>query len=111
MSTADNHEIETGVPDSGAPEKKSPRKRRPRREPPTWSARLYLRIAPANMALARFLLEADDNLGYLSTLDRATGLLVFIHSPDQSREARAFIEDARTLMPIEIVDTGSALNQ
>lgn len=105
MNAAENCETEAGVPDNGSPANNSPRKRRPRREPPVWSARIYLRIAPAHMALARFLLEADDNLGYLSTLDRATGLLVFIHSPDQSREARAFIEDARTLMPIEIVDT------
>lgn len=63
------------------------------------------------MALARFLLESHDNLGYLSVLDRATGLMVFTHSPDQAREARNFIEEARTAAPIEIVETPASLNQ
>ncbi len=57
------------------------------------------------MALARFLLEGNDHLGYLSVLDRTTGLMVFIHSPDQTQEAQDFIEGARTVMPIEIVKT------
>lgn len=80
-------------------------RKRPRREPPTWSARLYLRIAPMHMALARFLLEGNDHLGYLSVLDRTTGLMVFIHSPDQTQEAQDFIEQARTVLPVEVVET------
>lgn len=55
------------------------------------------------MALARFLLEANDHLGYLSVLDRTTGLMVFTHSPDQTQEAKDFIEGARNVLPIEIV--------
>jgi hypothetical protein len=55
---------------------------------PTRSARLYLRLAPKDIALCRFLLEARDNLGYLTVLDRSAAVLELVHSPGQAREVQ-----------------------
>lgn len=60
---------------------------------PTRSARLYLRLAPRDIALCRFLLEARDNLGYLTVLDRSAAVLELVYSPGQEREVREALED------------------
>ncbi|MDR3043772.1 MAG: DUF4911 domain-containing protein [Desulfovibrio sp.] len=53
--------------------RKRPRKPSPPLPPPHESARLYARIAPRHIAMFRFLLEAQDNLGYMTVLDRGVG--------------------------------------
>ncbi|WP_035067368.1 DUF4911 domain-containing protein [Nitratidesulfovibrio termitidis] len=53
--------------------RKRPRKPSPPLPPPRTSARLYARIAPRHIAMFRFLLEAQDNLGYMTVLDRGVG--------------------------------------
>lgn len=53
--------------------RKRPRKPSPPLPPPRASARLYARIAPRHIAMFRFLLEAQDNLGYMTVLDRGVG--------------------------------------
>lgn len=53
--------------------RKRPRKPSPPLPPPSASSRLYARIAPRHIAMFRFLLEAQDNLGYMTVLDRGVG--------------------------------------
>jgi hypothetical protein len=53
--------------------RKRPRKPSPPLPPPRASSRLYARIAPRHIAMFRFLLEAQDNLGYMTVLDRGIG--------------------------------------
>ncbi|MGJ3522655.1 DUF4911 domain-containing protein [Nitratidesulfovibrio sp. D1] len=53
--------------------RKRPRKPAPPLPPPRESARLYARMAPRHIAMFRFLLEAQDNLGYMTVLDRGIG--------------------------------------
>jgi hypothetical protein len=81
--------------------------RRPARPLPTRSARLYLRLAPRDLAFFKFCLEAHDNLGYFTVLDRfaATGYLV--HSPGQAREAAQFLESLRGEMDIAVLPLGA----
>lgn len=56
--------------------------------PPTRSGRIYLRMPARNMAMLKFLLEARDNLAYLSVVDRYPGLAMVVFSPDQEDEVR-----------------------
>ncbi|MBG3878520.1 DUF4911 domain-containing protein [Desulfovibrio oxamicus] len=53
--------------------RKRPRKPSPPLPPPHESSRLYARIAPRHIAMFRFLLEAQDNMGYMTVLDRGVG--------------------------------------
>ncbi|MBZ2173463.1 DUF4911 domain-containing protein [Nitratidesulfovibrio sp. SRB-5] len=53
--------------------RKRPRKPSPPLPPPHESSWLYARIAPRHIAMFRFLLEAQDNLGYMTVLDRGVG--------------------------------------
>lgn len=53
--------------------RKRPRKPSPPLPPPRASSRLYARIVPRHIAMFRFLLEAQDNLGYMTVLDRGIG--------------------------------------
>ena len=84
--------------------RRKPRKPVQRGPLPTRSARLYLRLAPRDIALCRFLLEARDNLGYLTVLDRSAALLELVHSPGQEREVRSALEEIAQDVPLEIVE-------
>lgn len=63
--------------------RKRQRKARPPLPAPASSARVYIHIAPADVALFRFLLEAEDNLGYMSVLNRWGAVLKVSCSPHQ----------------------------
>ena len=85
----------------------SPSRRRPRKRvltpAPESSARLYVRVAPADIALFRFLLEAHDNLGVFTVVNKFEGVLMVRFSPQQRREMEAFLRQAGTEMAIEVV--------
>ncbi|GFK92662.1 hypothetical protein NNJEOMEG_00487 [Fundidesulfovibrio magnetotacticus] len=81
----------------------APRKRRDPYAAPRRSARLYLRADPAHIALLRFLLEAHGHLGVLSTLDSHRAVLCIVHSPESATEMREFLEEARELVPFEVI--------
>ena len=78
----------------------APKKRRLRfgrvLPPPERSTCMYVQIAPRDVAMFRFLLEAEDNLGYMSVVDRWSAALKVIFSPHQEKELRAWLEDAKT---------------
>jgi hypothetical protein len=64
---------------------------------------VYLRVAPAYLARLKFLLEAHDNLGLLTVVDRRTAVARFVFSPHFRAEALAFLREAAELAPHEIV--------
>lgn len=85
-----------------------------RREPVTLSpaarsAVLVIRIAPRDVGLFRFLLEARDNLALFTVLDPRAALLKLLFSPHQRDEVRATLADMVTLLPLR-VEEWSALS-
>ncbi|MDR1685283.1 MAG: DUF4911 domain-containing protein [Desulfovibrio sp.] len=67
--------------------------------PPGRSARLYVVIAPSAVGLFRFLLEAHDNLGLMTVLDRRRAALLLRFAPGMEQEMREFIEDVKAMLP------------
>lgn len=86
---------------------KSTSRRRPRKRicppAPEWSARTYVRIAPASIGLFRFLLEGHDNLGIFTVVDKFKGILLMRYSPHLRREMKAFLKQAATEMDLEVL--------
>lgn len=78
-------------------------KRRPPQPPPRQSARLYVRIAPAHVGMFRFLLEAEDNLAYATTVDRWASVLRVTFSPHQRCETLRCLEAMRTRIPFALI--------
>lgn len=58
---------------------------------PRYSGRLYCRIDPSRVHMFRFLLEAEDNLGIMTVVDRWGAVLMLRFSPQQERELREFL--------------------
>lgn len=89
-----------------------PRRRKPVRLPPARrSAKLLVRIAPAQVALFRFLLEAHDNLALFTVLHSRTAnrpgdpsLLKLLFSPHQERDVRAALDAMRGAVPFDVAE-------
>lgn len=89
------------------------KKRKARRLPPPlpaprWSGRLYVRIAPDKVGMFRFLLEAEDNLGYMSVVDRWAAVLQVVFSPHQEQTMRQCMRDMQTLIPFTLLEPPSS---
>ncbi|MDR2799824.1 MAG: DUF4911 domain-containing protein [Desulfovibrio sp.] len=76
------------------------RKRRKRRvfPPPALSARLYVYISAQKVGLFRYMLEAHDNLGLMTVVDRWRAALLLRFSPHRDREMREFLRDMRDFL-------------
>ncbi len=70
--------------------------------PPGHSQRLYVHVAPAAIGMFRFLLEAQDNLGYMSVVNKFDGILQVVFSPHQAHEMHAFLESMQEIIPFSI---------
>lgn len=88
-------------------EHKIARKRKIRYRPPLppakESGRIYIRMDSRDVAMFRFLLEAEDNLGYMTVLDRWRALLKVTFSPHQARQMRACLGTMRAMLDFEII--------
>ncbi|MFW5863118.1 MAG: DUF4911 domain-containing protein [Desulfohalobiaceae bacterium] len=73
--------------------------------PPRWSQRLYLELAKKDIAFFRFLLESQDNLAYMSVVDRFTPVLKLTFSPGQAGEVEEFLESVSTELGIRLLPT------
>ena len=51
----------------------------------------------------RFLLEAEDNLGYMSTVDRWASILRVTFSPHQEKDVYRYLETMREQIPFKII--------
>ena len=89
------------MPGSAARKKK--RRFRPPLPAPRLSSRLYVRLRPADVAMFRFLLEAEDNLAYMSTVDRWACVLRVVFSPHQAAAVRRYLTSMRELVPFDVI--------
>lgn len=92
--------------------------RRPRRRrtfaAPEWSERIFLAINPHDVHMFRYLLEAYDNLGYMSVVDRWRAVLRVSYSPHQRQEVLDVLEDMRETVAFSFLpspEAGGALCQ
>ncbi|MDE7241306.1 DUF4911 domain-containing protein [Desulfovibrio sp.] len=70
--------------------------------PPRQSGRLLVRVAPGDVALFRFLLEAYENLAFFSVLERKTALLKVVFSPQQEDAVRAALAEIGASLPLTV---------
>ncbi|MDR2076566.1 MAG: DUF4911 domain-containing protein [Desulfovibrio sp.] len=70
---------------------------------PAESARLYCRLQPAQVHLFRYFLEAEDNLGLMTVVDRWGAVAQIRFSPQQEAEMLRFLEDLRTILPFSLL--------
>lgn len=66
------------------------------------SGQLVIRIAPRDVGLFRFLLEAQDNLALFTVLDSRTALLKLLFSPHQTGDVRAALAAMQTLLTFDV---------
>jgi hypothetical protein len=73
---------------------------------PTESARLYCRLDPAKVHLFRYFLEAEDNLGLMTVVDRREAVAQIRFSPHQEEAMLRFLDDLRTVLPFSLLARG-----
>jgi len=54
---------------------------------------IYLRVAPADIALVKFLFESYEEVGIVRTLDRQTAIIVVLVMSDFLADARAILRE------------------
>lgn len=77
---------------------------RPCTAPPRRSGRLLVRLAPSDVAIFRFLLEAHDNLALFTTLERRGALLKVMFSPQQEKAVRGALAEIGESLPLTVED-------
>ena len=95
------------MPGNASPQQK---KRKPKKfrypaplPAPKFSSCLYVRLDPKDVAMFRFLLEAEDNLAYATTVDRWSCAVRVTFSPHQEKAVRAYLETMRERVRFEII--------
>jgi hypothetical protein len=66
---------------------------------PAGSARLYVRLASANVSLLTFFLQAEDNLALPTVVDRFAAVVRLIYRPDEAGRVEAFLRDFTAVCP------------
>lgn len=74
--------------------------------PRAWSQRLYLRLAPRDVAMLRFLIEAYDNLAYVTIVDRFSAVAKITFAPGSEKAVRRFLADAGETLRLEVLAVG-----
>ncbi len=80
------------------------RKQQPSGSPPLWSERLYLRLAPEDIARIKYLLEAWDHLGLQTTLDRYAAVIAVTYPPDRAKDMQRFLDATAEIIPFTVLD-------
>ncbi len=68
-----------------------------------FSSCVYVKIAPSQVGMFRFLLEAYDNLALFTVLDKFEAILKVFYSPHQAKEAQERLADMQSLVDFEIL--------
>ena len=63
------------------------------------SARRYVYVDPSQIHLFRYFLEAEDNLGIMTVVDRWRAALLIRFSPDQESRLLESLEEMRAAVP------------
>lgn len=73
--------------------------------PPGTSVRpIYLRLAPGDIALVKFLFEAYEEVGIVRTVDRHAAVIVVLVMPDFFAVARAILADLHARIAFTEID-------
>ena len=67
-----------------------------------------MRIAPGKVHMFRYLLEAEDNLGIMTVVDRWSAVLMVRFSPHQAGEMRAHLASMQASLEFALVELPSA---
>jgi len=62
---------------------------------------IFLRVAPADIALIKFLFESYEGVAVVRTVDRRAAVIVALVSRDFLAVARAILDDVRARVAIE----------
>lgn len=62
---------------------------------------IYLRLAPIDIALVKFLFESYEGVAIVRTIDRRAAVIVVLASRDFLSVARAILTDLRTRITLE----------
>ncbi len=74
-------------------------RKRPPRVSPVRSDRLYLSLAPKDVAYFKFIMEGWDNLALLTVVDRFACVVRMLFSPDDRARVNAFLDAAGRDLP------------
>ena len=69
-----------------------------------YSRRIYVRLAPGQTHIFRFMLEAYDNLAYCSVVDRKVCILKVVCAPGQTAELAAALAQMRQSLDFDLQD-------
>lgn len=65
---------------------------------------IFLRVAPVDIALVKFVFESYEGVGIVRTLDRRAAVVVALISRDFLADARAIVADLQTRIACEVID-------
>ena len=86
-----------------APAKKRKARRGRVHSAPERSSRVYIYIDPSQVHLFRFHLEAHDNLGIMTVVDRWRAALMLRYSPHEEKRIAAFLAGLPESLSLSIV--------
>ena len=64
---------------------------------------IFLRLAPVDIALVKFVFESYEEVGIIRTIDRHAAVIVALVSRDFLADARAIIADLQGRVRLEII--------
>lgn len=65
---------------------------------------IFLRVAPIDIALVKFLFESYEGVGIVRTLDRHAAIIVALISRDFLADAHGIVADLQTRITCEMID-------
>ena len=65
---------------------------------------IFLRVAPIDIAMVKFVFESYEGVGIVRTLDRHAAVIVALISRDFLADARAIVADLQTRIACEVID-------
>jgi hypothetical protein len=68
-----------------------------------WSERLYIEVPRTEIAYLKFILEAYDNLGFFTVVDRYRAVLQVVYSIDQEQQLQELLGGLALEIPLKRV--------
>ena len=65
---------------------------------------IFLRLAPLDIALVKFVFESYESVGIVRTLDRHAAVIVALINRDFLADAQGIIADLQTRIALEVID-------
>jgi len=72
---------------------------------------IFLRLAPGDIALVKFVFESYEDVAVVRTLDRHAATIVALVSRDFVADAHAIIADLQARVALEVIGTPAAAGE